>query len=542
MEREKREQAVLLDTVALIFGGVGLFFAGVKLLTDNLKRLAGRRLRRAITHWTRRPALAFGWGALIGSLSQSVPVVVFILVGMLNAGMMTVKAALPIIAGANVGASLLVFLTTLDVTLIMMFAIGVAGIAFNSDRTSPWQPLVGALLGLGLLFLGISTLQAGAVPLVQQPWASEILASARKYYLIVFLVAAALTIVAQAATTIGILAIAFAGAGVFTLEQTLVAIYGANLGSSVNTALLTSGLRGRPRQIAQLQVIFNIAGCIVLMPLFYVEIYGGVPLVLSFLAELPGKTEQHMAYAFLLFNVVSALFILVLATPIERVGARMFPPSRAEDDSRLHYIGEHALQDPETAMDLVTLEQLRLLNFCRHYLDRVRERGKKSQHPLSTMRASFGTLASEVDDFLSELGRSDLDPDLYTSLNARLKDQKLLVNFEDTLGELAQTLMSDMKDSSLCKFRTNVVEALDTMLLTLHGALVEQNAFDKVRLAKMSGDRSESLQRIRKAYLATETALAPQDKLTILRITNLCEKFFSLVGEFNSVSTSPAGA
>ena len=165
----------MLDSIALIFGGVGLFFAGVKLLTDNLKRLTGRKLRRVITAWTKHSGMALGWGVVAGSLSQSVPVVVFILVGMLNAGMMTVKIALPIIAGANLGASVLVFLTTLDVTLVMMFAIGLSGIAINSDRSGAWQPLIGALLGLGLLFLGISTLQSGAVPLVQQPWASELL-------------------------------------------------------------------------------------------------------------------------------------------------------------------------------------------------------------------------------------------------------------------------------------------------------------------------------------------------------------------------------
>lgn len=522
----------MIESLGAALGGLGLFFAGVRLLTDNLKRLAGRRLRRAIINWTKRPLLAFGWGTLIGSVSQSVPVVVFVLVGMLSAGMMTVKAALPIIVGANIGASMLVFLTTLDIKLIMLFAIGVTGIALNSDYLTNWQPLIGALFGLGLLMLGISILQEGAVPLVQQPWAADLLESARDSYMIIFFVAAGLTILAQTATTIGILAIAFAGAGVFTMEQTLMAIYGANFGGSVNTQILTWGLRGRPRQIGQIQVIFNVAGCLVLVPLFYLEILLDLPLVLKLVSLLPGGLEQHMAYAFLLFNSVAAIVVLALASVIERVGASMFPPTAAEDDSRLKFLGEHAQHDPESALELVRLEQSRLLVMYRHYFEHLRGEAPKSRASIQHIRQSFSTLAHGIDEFLAELAQKSHDPDLYDVLNERLRSQHLLAEIGEVLFDLAQSVEQGGSQPGLGRFHQNVIEALDTVVMTLHGAVVDGNANDQRRLDKMAGDRSQTMQRIRRAYLATEAGLLPDAKLGLLQITNLCERFFSLVGEF----------
>ncbi len=165
--------------------------------------------------WTRHSLLAFGWGALAGGIAQGMSVLVFILVGMLTAGLMTVKATLPIIAGANVGASILVFLATLDIKLVMLFVIGFTGIAISSEKFGRWRPLIGALFGVGLLFLGITTLQSNAIPLIKQPWATQLLEQVSDSYLTVFLVCAGLTLVSQTSSAISILAIALAGAGGF---------------------------------------------------------------------------------------------------------------------------------------------------------------------------------------------------------------------------------------------------------------------------------------------------------------------------------------
>ncbi|MBG6164822.1 phosphate:Na+ symporter [Labrenzia sp. EL_208] len=515
-----------------IVGGLGLFFAGVWLLTENLKRFAGRRLRRAIVGWTRHPLIAFSWGALAGGIAQSMSVLVFVLVGMLTAGLLTIRSTLPIIAGANVGASVLVLLATLNMKLVMLFVIGATGFAIANERLSRWQPLIAALFGLGILFLGIATLQESAVPLVQQPWAAQVLERVKDSFLLVFVAAAGLTFLAQTSTAISILAIALAGAGVFSVEQTIMAIYGSNFGSSINTLALSWNLRGRPMQIAMFQVLFNIIPCLVLVPLFYIERSTDLFLVKGIMGLFPGGLEQQMAYVYLLFNLTGAVIVFALNSPLSRLGEWLFPATASEDNSRLHYIHDQALVDPETALDLVDLEQNRLVKFFTKYFEHLRNDDKNGGSELTALHNSFQALAKEIDGFLDEFGETDHDHELYDRLNAALNRQRLLLGVEDTLHQLAQAIRSGPGLGSMNRFNQNVIEALDTVVLTLEGAVVDGRPSDQKRLGKIAGDRGDSMQRIRSAYLTADDHLNAESKLNLLKVTNLCQRFFMLLSEF----------
>jgi phosphate:Na+ symporter len=111
----------MLESLANVVAGLGLFFAGIWFLSENLKRATSRRFRQAVVTWTREPAAGFCVGAVAGALTQSMSVTVFILVGMVRAGLVGVRNALPLIAGANQGHSVLVFVATLETKLVMLY-------------------------------------------------------------------------------------------------------------------------------------------------------------------------------------------------------------------------------------------------------------------------------------------------------------------------------------------------------------------------------------------------------------------------------------
>ena len=142
-----------------VVGALGLFFAGMWFLTENLKTLANRRLRMMAARWTENPRMAFAWGALLGGITQNMPAVVFIVVGMMQSGILSVRRALPVILGASFGTSLLVFVVTFDIELVSLYVLGIASAIMVSARASRFRPLAASLFGMGMLIFGLVLLK-----------------------------------------------------------------------------------------------------------------------------------------------------------------------------------------------------------------------------------------------------------------------------------------------------------------------------------------------------------------------------------------------
>ena len=125
-----------METFAGILGGLGLFFAGMWLLSENLKALAVFRLRMFAASWIPNRYAAFGWGAITGLLTQSMTSLTFITVSTRQAGFISTQQALAVILGGNVGASFLVLIAVLDIRIVALIVLGMAGVAPDSRSVS----------------------------------------------------------------------------------------------------------------------------------------------------------------------------------------------------------------------------------------------------------------------------------------------------------------------------------------------------------------------------------------------------------------------
>src|SRR5262249_44763525 len=146
----------------------------------------------AIARWTANPIAGLVWGFLAGAVVQSGRVVAFILVSMLASGLVVVRRALPIILGANVGGTLLVVISSLDIHLFVLVVLGLAGLTFTNERFLPVRPVALCAFGVGLIFLGLHTLQIATEPLAAEPWAKATIAGAGGSFLLMFAAAAVL--------------------------------------------------------------------------------------------------------------------------------------------------------------------------------------------------------------------------------------------------------------------------------------------------------------------------------------------------------------
>ncbi|MCB1499307.1 MAG: Na/Pi cotransporter family protein [Bauldia sp.] len=514
----------MLDIFSQAIGGIGIFFAGMYLLSENLKKLTGRRFRAAVAAWTRSIPAGLFWGFAAGAVMQSTSAITFIVVSMLGSGLLTVGSGLAIIIGCNVGSTLLVVIATLNIHLFVLAMLGLAGISFASERLAPARTILLATFGIGLVFLGLQILQTAAEPLAHEPWVRDMLSGAGTSYLLILAIGAALSFITQSSNSITLLAITLATAGVISFEQCVMAIYGANVGSSALTYVLSAGLRGRKRQVAMYQVAFNFVAMAVMVPLFYLEVYGGVPMVIALVRALSDVPSLQLAYVHVVFNLGGALVLIPLLEPSARLLGRLYPPPAEESDAQPAYIYEQALNEPETALDLVSLEQQRLTGYLPRFLAIARDRPTDGATAIARTREVVDGLGGVVDDFLDRLGEAHLSHSAYERLNLALNVQRLLEGLAETLADLSRIVLESEAHVTTGQLTDSVVEGLDAVLMVVVEALGPDGAEDRVLLRRMSGDRGGLMRRLREQYLASDAALAASDKMTILTLTNLTER------------------
>ena len=510
------------ELLAGIAGGLGLFIAGMWILSENLKALASRRLRRAAGRLAGNPLSALALGALAGTTTQSMTAMTFIVVSILRSGLVTTRGALALVLGGTLGMSALVVIVTFDIKVVALYALGIAGAAVASDRLSRFRPVAASFLGGAMIVLGLVLVKDTAAPLAGQPWFREMIEGTGDSLALAFLVAALLTFVVQSSSAVTIFGISFAAVGLLSVDQAIMITYGSLIGSGAIVYALSAGLAGRSRQVSMYLVGYNVLVCAVLVPLLYIEIHLGVPLVKAAALSLELGLEQQLAAVY--------VFLCVFLVPVMLAGLgwsasvleRLWPASASDALSRPRFLHDHASVDVETSMILVDLEQRRAMQDLSGYFEAVR-RGER----VEPLRAGMKKLLSEITEFLDHL--HELHPmhgiEEQNSLRNR---QKLLAWLEDSLGVMCETLADIDERSAIGQLRTTVCEGVDGVLLSLVDATGSDDPIDWEFTKRLSGDRGEMMRSLRTRYLQHDPPLQKIDLLNVFLVTNSVEEAFFL--------------
>jgi phosphate:Na+ symporter len=523
----------MLLIVATLLAGLGLFFVGLKLLTENLKLLSGRKLRENIAVWTKNPYFGLIWGGLFITITQSAAAATFILIGMLRAGMLGVRQALPILIGMNCFGGIIILLLIFDIKLVIFLLLGVTGLIYSRDRAGGMRAASGAAFGIGMLFLGLSTTQTGIAPLSEMPWFGEALEATQGSYLLGLMVGLVLSFITQSALAVMVLNLAFLQAGLFTLEQAVMITYGAKLGSSLLTYVLSAGLTGESRQVSTFQIQFNVVGAIILVPAFYLEMLFGMPLMLALAREVTPDAALQLALINLLFNLVPGIIVFPLVGPITRLLGRRFPQTAEEQLSRPKYLLEHTGDDPHNALRLIELEQTRLIEILGRGFDTMRSGGDQRQ--MKQLDEVFQTLGEAVRGAVSDLSHQhQLSPILYERLNGLLNIQHNLETANVEVQSLSRDLAALGGSGRGERFSRVAVDGIDAILLTFLDVARERSELDAGLLKQMTSE--DGMTRVRKAYLAEDKdeELTSTTRMQLLAAANHCERLIWLFGEMGA--------
>ncbi len=527
----------MVEHFAGVVGGLGLFVVGMWFLTENLKKLASRRLRRTAQRLTGHPLSAFFWGGLAGGATQSMTGLAFIVVSILRSGMITTKSAFALILGGGGGVTLLVLVVTFDVRIMTLFVLGLSGFCLTSKSLSKYRRAAAAFLGGAMIVFGLTLLKESAAPLADQPWFRDMMEGAGTSPVLAFLVATGLTAIVQSSSTVSVFGISLSAAGVLTVDQAIMVIYGTFIGSSAIMYILSANLSGRSRQVSMYLVYLNVVICAVMIPLFYAELYFDMPAVRALVLALPFELEQQLAFVYVVGSLTLLPVLLLLLDPATRLFERLWPVSPVDELSKAHFIYDHASVDLDTSAMLVELEQKRVFGIFSQYFDVVRQ-----GEDLVPIQSACRNVLDEIGHFLDELHASSSLHGM-ESRNAMISRLKLLSWMESAVRAMCKVLLDLNGRPGLEKFRDGICEGVDAVFLVVNDAMESDDEISWTMAAQLVGDRRAQMREMRARYMGLDSLLLQRELTNILLVTNAVEEIFFLMSkleaEFNPHSREP---
>jgi phosphate:Na+ symporter len=345
-----------------LLGGLALFLYGMEQMADALKAVAGERMKIILAKLTTNRFMGAATGAFVTAIIQSSSVTTVLVVGFITAGLMSMAQSIGVIMGANIGTTITAQIVAFKVTkfALLMVAAGFGMLFFS--KMEKIKQYGGMLMGLGLVFFGMSVMSDAMSPLRSyQPFLD--LMTRMENPIIGILVAAGFTGLIQSSSATTGIVIVMATQGFITLEAGIALAFGANIGTCV-TALLAA--IGKPREAvraAVVHVLFNVFGVLLWV--------GFIPQLAEFVswlspahpeltgnAKLAAEAPRQIANAHTVFNIANTFIFIGFTSQFARLVEKLVPDKPIEEIiiTQPKYLDEELLETPSLALDRARLE------------------------------------------------------------------------------------------------------------------------------------------------------------------------------------------
>ncbi len=514
--------ALPLEIAATLFAGLGLFFVGLRFISKNLSNIVGPRTRMLLSRSLAGRGSTLAFGALAGAVMQSVNAVTMLLVALVSAGAIEVRRAFPIIAWANIGTSAIVLVAALNIRVLVLVILGLVGIAyyFNLDQTTRYKHAVGALLGVGMLFLGVDFIKGVGAPIQELESATLGAAMRGSLDVLAFAIGVLVTLASQSSTTVSIVAMALAASGVISLDNGALVVVGSGLGSALSALLLAYRMHGTAKQLMIYQALLKASGVAVLLALTIVNVAMEGALLAALLAAAANSASLALALVYVLLQLSSDVVMHLAHGPMNRLVERMAPLTSEEVLSQPEHLSDSALEEPEVALLLVEQEQRRLIARLPHYLDLLRADAPYSR--VGAVPQADLRIAQRCEQFLQHIVERHPSPQALNRAILLRDRNALITSLQETLAALADA-GAQAGGAALASLRASVVESLHMLLQTLCDVVDRHDPDDIGLFLSLTEDRSDMMEAIRRRP-PSEPALDGRSQHALITLTSLFER------------------
>ncbi|QGU00234.1 Sodium-dependent phosphate transporter [Candidatus Syntrophocurvum alkaliphilum] len=466
------------DVLFAFVGGLGLFLFGLRFMSEALQSVAGDRMRSILEQGTKSPIRGVITGAIVTALIQSSSATIVLTVGLVNAQLLTLRQAIGVIMGANIGTTLTAYLIGLDLKEYALPIISIGVLTFLFAKQKRAQLIGQAIFGFGLIFFGLTIMGDGMSPLKDWEIFTNLMMSIDNNSLIGVFIGMVFTFVVQSSSaTIGVLQeLAYQGA--VTYQQAIPILFGDNIGTTITALLAAIGASVAARRAAVTHFLFNLTGTLIFLPLFALGIFEKMVVLFTnyFFAILPDSVgvwetlniKLQIAQTHAVFNLSNMLIHLPLVTILALIVTKVIPGKEEEEayEYKTKFIDKRFLNNPAVALAQATRETVRMGKLAR-------EAFTNAIDYLKTRNKALVVKGMELEDIVDALERDITDYVVLASQKPLSREDSNYayvilqsLNHIERIADLCENIInqSDYATKHNVEFSGEAKEELNTMI------------------------------------------------------------------------------
>lgn len=425
-------------------GGIALFMYGMQLMGDGLQKAAGAKLQKILEAMTGVLAMGILLGAVVTAVLQASGATTVMTVGLVNAGLLTLKQGFGIIMGANIGTTMTAQLIAFKLSDYITILIFIGFLMQLLARKSRTKYLGQVMLGFGILMLGMDMMGKAVMPLRNYSGFVHFIEVFSSNPLLGIGIGMIMTVLIQSSSaTIGIL-IAMAGQGLIPLEGAIPVLLGDNIGTCITAVLASLRANLTAKRVAAAHVMFNVIGSIIfviLMPFF-------IKFVL--LVSPDGDIARQIANAHSAFNILNTLLFMPFVNPFIKLVEKIVPGKAEIISMRPVYLDKNMLNTPSIAISLAVKEVVRMGELARKDvrlgMEAIQSFDADKVKYVLEHEPVVDALERDITDYLTQMSSSEMSESLttrHTGLLHACTDIERIGDHGETLAKRARKLVED---------------------------------------------------------------------------------------------------
>ncbi|MBN2255028.1 MAG: Na/Pi cotransporter family protein [Deltaproteobacteria bacterium] len=392
-----------IQVILGLAGGLGLFLFGIHLLSDSLKTLSLGLLKDLLEKITSNRIKSALVGAAVTSIIQSSSATSVLLIGFLNAGIITLTAALPVMFGANIGTTITAQLIAFKLTKAALLFVFAGSLIYLFAKKTKNKNKGLALLGFGILFLGLSIMSTSVKPLADNQMIIDMFIHFGKKPLLGIMAGLIVTVILQSSsTTIGMV-IAFASVGLLDLPSSIYLVLGDNIGTCITAIIASIGGKLVSRRLALGHALFNVIGTMIMLPF--------IPLYIQYMPMLSTDIARQIANTHTIFNMVNTIILLPFIPLFIKILDKLVPGQDYEK-KETRFLDKNLMFTPNLALRAVIKELSVMLNICHEMLHKARQcavaYNHKIKNEITIDEESVDEMQKNITNYLVEITQEEL--------------------------------------------------------------------------------------------------------------------------------------
>ena len=368
----------IATSILTLIAGVGVFLIACTMMSSNLESLGSKKLKALFAKTSKSKLVGVGVGTVTTAAIQSSSATTVMVIGFVNAGVMSLTQAATVIFGANIGTTItgqIVALGMFGGNMISTSVIFAAFAGFGAfilafAKRDNLRKSGGIMAGFGMIFVGLSLMSGSMETFAKSAELKNFLAVINNPFLLVLL-GALLTAVIQSSSVMTSIAITMVVSGLINLNQGIYITMGSNVGTCITALIagLTSGTNAK--RTALMHVVFNVSGVMVFMIVGLFLQIGGINFGYLFEKMIPSAPQTQLAMFHTVFNVVTVIIVLPLTGLLVKLVTKIIPDKKKRkegDGPHLYFIDDHMLTTPPIAVqqiknEILNMAEIAFLNF-----------------------------------------------------------------------------------------------------------------------------------------------------------------------------------